>query len=331
MGEITKEQIFNQSKNAIAQWGEQWRKHSTYHKKYDMKPLEDFLGSGVGRPVLVVANGYSFEEEIEKIKLHRDNVDVFACDKTIGHLLDNGIKPDFCMICDANVSYEKYLAPYADQLDETILFQNVCGNPDWTDKGNWKDRYFFVNKDVLSSEKEFGRLSGCTNYIPAGTNVSNAMVIMLTQCDNDQRINFFGYDKLLLIGFDYCWQSDKSYYAFNKDGGGKENYMRHVYCVNMLGESCYSSSNLLFSAKWLDKYIAVFDLPVVQCTKRSILETKYKGEISEQMSYHFKRQDSSVVQNIGKTRRELVKKIKELDLTIKRIGSNHYYNFISTV
>lgn len=173
-----------QSEAAYKQWAPQWRKHTKENSIFEMKSIHELENHGVGRAVLCVANGYSFEENIETIKKYQHNVDIFACDKTMGHLLDNGITPKFVMMCDANVDYEKYMAPYKDKLQDIILIANICGNPEWTKNGNWKDKYFFINKDILGSEKEFSEMSGCTNFIPAGTNVSNAMVVMLTQSDN---------------------------------------------------------------------------------------------------------------------------------------------------
>jgi hypothetical protein len=151
---LTTEDITQQSLRAINQWGTLWRTHAKEHSKYEMRSLEELENVGIGKAVVCVANGYSLELEIETLKKYQGNVDILCCDKTLGHLLDNGITPTYCIVCDAKVSYEKYLEPWKDKLQNTILFQNVCGNPEWTNQGNWKDRYFFVNKDVLGSEKD---------------------------------------------------------------------------------------------------------------------------------------------------------------------------------
>src|SRR3990167_1437308 len=283
--------IRKQSESAYKQWAVQWREQAKTHSKYPMKSWEEFHNAGIGRAVVAAANGYSLEKEMPTLIENKDRVDILCCDKSLGHLIKNGIRPTYCMVCDANVDYEKYLKPYENELQDTILFMNVCGNPKWTENGNWKDRIFFVNMDVLGSEKEFMALSGCKNVMPAGTNVSNAMIVLLTQCDNEVgRKNFFGYDKILLVGFDYSWEvelyavsnregdevglfksmneaceyiansEDKkdlfiemrggSYYAYDRDGGGKANYMRHVYTRNFAGKYCCTSTNLAFSAVW---------------------------------------------------------------------------------
>lgn len=296
-----------------------------------MKSLEDFEHSGIGRAVLCVGNGYSLEEEIETIKKYKGNVDIMCCDKSLGHLLDNGIVPTFCNVADANVNYEKYLQPWEDKLDGVILLMNVCANPMWADKGNWKDRYFFSVLDVLKSEREWVELSGCPNVMAAGTNVSNGMVIALTQSDNKGRRNFFGYDKILLIGFDYSWAPDGKYYAFDKDGGGKTNYMRHCHLFDMRGQPTYSSSNLIFSARWLDDYIKSFNLPVVQCTRRSVFTVAKPGILAEQMQYSFRPEDREKVKRMVELRKLVIQKKKEYEASLTQIGRDHYYSYRKSV
>lgn len=320
------EAIKQQSNAAYNQWAAQWRKHAREHSKYKQPTFEKFENIGVGRAVLCVANGYSFEEEIETIKLHQDKVDIMACDKTLGHLIDNGIAPTFCMVCDANVDEEKYLEKWKDKLSGTTLFINVCANPEWTKRGNWKEVVFFSNRDVIDSHLEFSKLSGCPNFIPAGTNVSNAMVILLTQSDNEGRQNVFGYDKILLIGFDYSWRFGGKYYAFDEDAGGKANYMRHVYTATPSGNFCYTSGNLTFSMDWLKTYISAFKLPVVQCSADSLLAIGGKSaNLSEQMQYSFKPEDRGPVKSAVKELREIKKREQELLARINSIGRDHYW------
>lgn len=321
--------VRRQSEAAYRQWAPQWRKQAEHHSRYKMKDIVAFQNVGVGKACLVIANGYSFEKNIETIKKHQDNVDILCVDKCLAACLNAGIVPTYALVCDANVSYEKYLKPVEDKLEKTILFINVCANPKWTDNGNWKDRYFFVNKDVLDSDKEFSQLSGCRNLIAAATNVSNAAVVLLTQCENGARRNFFGYDKILLIGYDYCWD-DRSYYAFDKQGGGKSNYMKQVYVFNLASQLAYTSPNLLFSSKWLERYIKMFNVPAIQCTRETILTAKAFGDLAEQMSYRYKAEDAAEVISVLEYRRKLQAKIDAINQRIFDIGRDHYQQLIRT-
>lgn len=327
------QQIRAQSEAAFKQWGEQWTRHCQIHAKDTMitNSLMDLGATGIGKAVLLCANGYSLEENIDVISKNQQLVDIMACDKTLGHLLDHGIKPKYCLVCDANVDYERYLKPYEHLLDDTILLINVCANPQWSQNGNWKNKYFFVNKDIIDSHLKFSKLTGCTNFIPAGTNVSNAMLIMLTQCDNHGKRNFFGYDKYLLIGFDYSWRYGGKYYAFSDDGDGKADYMRHHYCLTHSKDWAYTSRNLLFSAQWLEKYISTFRLPVVNCTRKTILQQTKFSELKDQMQYTFKHEDSIRVRDICKDLDRIIKLKSKLDHELKQIELEHHRSVMASI
>lgn len=327
---INTDQIIRQSLTAIDQHKEVWKKHCRHNSKYKMKSLEDFHQVGVGKACLLVANGESLELEMETIKKYKDNVDILCCDKTLGHLLNNGIVPTYCIVADAKVNYEKYMEPWKDKLQDIILFQNVYANTKWVDNGNWKDKYFFVCKDAVGSEEYFAKLSGCRNFIAAGTNVSNGMVIFLTQSDNDGRKNFFGYDKLLLVGFDYSWTAQGNYYAYDYEGGGKRYYMRHVYGKNLAGKLCFTSNNLSFSMQWLKKYIEAFNLPVIQCSRHTVFHTKLMGKLADEMQYKYKPEDSKTMTEGLKKKRELLADLAKIDSSIKSIQRDHYYAYLAS-
>jgi len=323
--------IVQQSKNALAQWGKQWTEHAKIHSKYPQKSLDEFKNHGVGKALVICATGYSLEQNMDMIIKHRDNIDLMVCDKSLGILLDKGIEPDFCMVCDANVSHEKYCNPWAEQLQNTVLFQNVCGNPEWTEKGNWKDIYFFVNEDAIKSEKKFGPLTGSTNFIPAGTNVSNAMLVLICQSRNDARLNFFGYDKILLVGFDYCWHPQGKYYAYNEDGGGKKYFMKHVCLLDKNGEYVYTSNNLLFSAQWGEQYISTFSLPVVNCSQYSILGKCTSDSLENHITYSYKKEDRKIVREKVKKMSLFIAEMTKIEKELKKIGNDHWKSFQQSI
>ena len=328
---LSSEDIKKQSESAYRQWAVQWREQAKHHSKHKMKNLMDYQNHGVGRAMLLVANGGSLGKDLETIKKYRDQVDIMACDKSLGVLLKNGISPDFCMVCDANVNYEKYLEPYKDKLQNTVMFINVCANPKWSDNGNWKDIYFFVNKDVLNSELEFCQISGCNNVIPAGTNVSNAMIVFMSQSDNRGRRNFFGYDKYLLSGFDYCWLPNGNYYSDDYEANGKRFYMNHITGLTASNKLCFTSSNLLFSAKSIDDYVRIFKLPVIQCNKDSTFGALYQGELEEQMQYNYKTDDRLIVGTLLREKQELSVRLKNIESRLVNIGHDHFMNVLATV
>jgi hypothetical protein len=316
-----------QSIQAYRQWSKQWREHSKAHAKFKMHSMSFLEGTGIGKAILLVANGYSFEENLETIKEHQEGVDIMCCDKTLGHLIENGIIPKYCLLADANVSYEKYCEKWEKQLEGVILIANVCANPKWTHQPKWKDMVFFVNEDVMKYEREFMALSGCQNVIPAGTNVSNAMVIFCAQANNSGRRNVLGYDKMILIGFDYSW--GENYYSFDGDNG-KINYMRHMMKFDNGDRICWTSHNLAFSADWLTKYVTTFRLPVVNGSNRSILRGVKHMPLAEQMQYAFNQTDVNLVKELNIERAKHLNAAQMLSERLNRVGFNHHLNWLKT-
>jgi hypothetical protein len=325
---LTDNQIRKQSEQAVMQWGEQWEKHCVTHKKHfpEMKPLDELKNIGIGRALVLVANGASFERQIEDLK---GDSDILCCDKTLGHLLDNGITPTYCLVCDANVDYETYMEKYSDKLQDTTLIMCITANPKWSTNGNWKDVYFFANKDILQSEVKYMALSGCKSAIPAATNVSNAMIVFATQSDNHGRANFMGYDVYGLVGFDYSWEPLGNYYAFNKNGNGKHNYMRHSYLKNTEGNRVYTSANLEFSAKWITRYCQTYNLPIVQCSDSTIFQTKKTLPLSKVMNYNYKKEDQAKVKTMGDKARKLKRELDSMLNELNKIGSDHSKHFMA--
>lgn len=327
---MTKDDIYRQSKAAYTQWKDVWSKHCVAHAGLTQKSFEDFRNTGIGKAAVLVANGYSFEENLETIKKYKDNVDIICCDKTLGHLLDNGIEPYICIVCDANVNYEKYMKPWEDKLQNTYLFNNVCGNPEWTKNGNWKDKYLYVNKDVLNSEKEFIALSGCKNVVTAGTNVSNMMVVLMVQADNEIKQNLFSYDRLILVGYDFSWKIDGKYYAFDKEANGKYYYMRHIYGLSLQGNLLYSSNNLSSSSSWLKIYVDAFKVPVAQCSRDSIQPLGQICELEKCIQYRHKTSDSVKVRSILEEKNKIELELKKLNNELNKTAREHYFSELAS-
>lgn len=243
---MTEQEVRQQSEAAFGQWKEIWERHSRFNGeiyKRDGHSHKDLLNHGIGRQLLCIATGYSLEREIETVKQYRDKCDIACVDKSFGVLMDHGIKPDFVVIADANVSYEIWAERHIEETAGITLVANVNANIEWTK--NWKGRIiFYVNKDNIKTEEIYMELSGCRELIPASSNVGNTVVVFFAQICN--------YDRYLLLGYDYSWAPGSNYYAFNDND--KRHWMRHMFALGVNGELCYTSQNLNFSARWLVEY-----------------------------------------------------------------------------
>lgn len=247
MSGLTEEEVRRQSEAAFGQWREIWESNCKYNAgiyKRDGHSHKDLLNHGMGRQLLCVATGHSLEREIETVKKYRDRCDIACVDKSFGVLMDHGIKPDFVVIADANVSYEDWAERHIENTDGVTLIANVNANTSWT--SNWKGKViFYVNKDNIKTEEIYMQLSGCRELIPASSNVGNTVVVFFAQVCN--------YDRYLLLGYDYSWAPGENYYAFNDND--KRFWMRHMYAIGLDGNLAYTSTNLNFSARWLLEYV----------------------------------------------------------------------------
>lgn len=271
--------VKRQSEQVFGQFGESkwipYAKENVLLPRRDCRELENI---GLGRTMLLVAMGESTEEQIEMIKKHRDKVLITTCDKGFGMLLEHGVKADYVVLCDCNIPY-RWLEKYINETKDVKLLATPYANPEWT--RNWKgDRYFFVNRDALKTERIFLDIFNdeTIRTMPAGSNVSNAMLVFWTGSDETKNTNFGGFEKYLLTGYDYSWRPTGHYYAFS-DPRPKRFYMNHRTVIDYRGNIVNTSENLLFSAKWLYTYITVFGLPVVNCSERGLLDIPHKNDI----------------------------------------------------
>ena len=246
---LSKEEVLTQSKNAFQQWEKVWLENAKINGVlYKEKGIahKDLKHSGIGRKLLCISTGPSMEKYLAEIKnVQRDSVDIACVDKSFGLLMDSGIVPDYVIVEDAVIDYDKWCAPWVDKTDKIMLLSNVTANTKWTT--NWKGPLcYHVNKDNIKTQDIYGPASGCTDLVPAGLNVANALLIFATM--------ILGYDEYLLLGYDYCFGVEDNYYA----GGDspKRYWMRHIEMVDKAGRWVYTSQNLMFSARWLADFYA---------------------------------------------------------------------------
>ena len=107
--------------------------------------------------------------------------------------------------------------------------------------------------------------------------------------------------------------------------------MRHVYLCNHEGDYCYTSGNLLFSAQWLAKYVNTFKLPVVLCSKNSILGVSHVKDLESQIQYEGKEHDQPLVKKAIERKNALAIELHQIDSVLKKIAMDHHYSFIGSV
>ena len=282
MGLLTYKDTKMQSQTVYKQFGEsKWIPFAKENAKLPRKDSNDLKGCGLGKFLVSCALGESLEEKVESIKKHRDKVDVLTCDKGFGALLERGVKADYVMICDTNVEF-KHVKEYIPETKDVKLLCTPYANIEWT--SSWKgDRYFYVNKDSIETELVFQEILGNVRMIPAGSNVSNAMVVFFMGVDEKSRYNWSAYEMVYLVGYDYSWRPNGNYYSW-ANPVPKRYYMSHRTLLDINKDWCFTSENLFFSAKWLTQYATSFDIPIMNCSGRGLLQIKRMGDLEEELS-----------------------------------------------
>lgn len=274
--------VRSQSQQVWKQFGESlWIPNAKKNALLKHEDIRKFEHTGVGKFAVLVGMGSSLERNIDAIRENRNKVDVICCDKAFGPLLDHGVKADTVVIADAGIPF-KYIQPWVDKTEGVNLFATPYANPEWTHA--WKGPiHFYVNQDAIESEKVFTPIMGDVRVIPASSNVSNAMVVLWTDCNGRRNENWGGYERYYLVGYDYSWPAKGNYYAWQHPLP-KANYMKHRTLVDLTGKCVFSSENLIFSAKWLVSYITSFELPVVNCAQGGLLEIPFQADLRKELS-----------------------------------------------
>ena len=94
-------------------------------------------------------------------------------------------------------------------------------------------------------------------------------------------MNWGGFEKYLLVGYDFSWKPEGNYYAW-ENPKPKRFYMTHRTALDSKGDIVLTGENLIFSSRWLESYCQAFSLPVVNCTGGGILNVK-PGDLEKEL------------------------------------------------
>jgi hypothetical protein len=317
---LTEAEVRQQSEAAFGQWADTWDYNATENGKlHSEKPnsTQDLLFAGAGKTLLCVAYAPGLDKHLETIKKYRDNEawDIACVDKAFGVLCENGIIPEFCFVSDAGISYEKWLKPYEEFSSQSILLTCVTANHEYVSK--WRgDRYFYVNKDNIQTEQRYMQKSGVREVIPASSNVGNSVVTFSTQ--------ILGYDRYLLVGYDYCWGEDEKYYA--QIDSDKRYWMAHAFIIDNQDRFCKTSQNLMFSAKWLnDYYIAMKQIGV------TLVNCSGQGFTSVPMTNLEKELKSAVVRKLTQPEKDDIIRKKTRQVIVDQSNKEKLHEYLSTM
>lgn len=163
--------------------------------------LSDLENKYNGQTALIVAAGPSLSENIAKIQANRDKFVVFAVNKVVKYLLQNGITPDFVVCLDAG-NMDKTLGGLESHFEHVNCIMDVRSDKSLMNKGfnkvfvNFSDTDFFIKK--LSKYNDFMK------FYESGGSASTLALMAAVK---------MGFSKIILSGLDLAFKDNVVYAA----------------------------------------------------------------------------------------------------------------------
>lgn len=294
---IDRKETEMQSMKAFNKWKKLWINNCKENKPRIKTTQRSLLNKYKDKTLLLIAYGPSFKDNIKEIKekgLHVDKNYVIGCvDKAFRPLIKEMVYPEFCLIADGHVSAKEWLYGVDDKENDDIelgignclLISNVYGCPDWPKK--WEEVrgatgiYWYLNKDSLNvtennkygTAEYFGPMVDYYEMIEAASNVGNSLAVF--------SIKIFGCKHIMLFGYDYSWGLGNYYGSVDHK---KRVYMPHERLVDCNNDIVFSSPNMIFSSKWLIRYITYaynkYKVIIDNYSEKGLLKSKsMKGKL----------------------------------------------------
>ncbi|MCQ2739921.1 MAG: DUF115 domain-containing protein [bacterium] len=189
--------------NTIAKYSKVWL-NNTLENIAKVNDGELYLASDLenkflGQTALIIGAGPSLSENIEKIKAQRNKFVIFAVNKIVKYLVQNGIIPDFAVCLDA-----QYISETLD-IDEVTLSKINCIADIRSDYQTYNKKFnkifvTFSNSDPLI-KKMMSDNSSIPLYETGGSSATLAMVLAIK----------FGFAKVLMTGIDLAFKDNITY------------------------------------------------------------------------------------------------------------------------
>lgn len=259
MSKMDDKTIQQHSLIAFQKWKSLWVGNCERNKPLIQTSQKDILGCFKDKIAYCFAYGPSFKRNIAEFKalnLDRSKIVVGCVDKAYRPLVEAGIIPDYCLVADGMVDVSWVEGVDTAAIKQTILICNVYGSPQWPElwakHAGCKRIYWYLNKDNIECTKNnkygtaefFAPLVNYYEMIEAASNVGNSLVVYT--------VKIFGCKTTNLFAYDYSWGSDSYYGACDEN---KFKWMPHLRKPDKHNKLTYCTTNMEFSAQWLDTYI----------------------------------------------------------------------------
>ena len=189
--------------NTITRYSKFWLQNTlnnvTKINKSDVYKLSDLNDKFIGETALIAAAGPSLADNIQLIKENREKFVIFAVNKSLKTLIENGITPDFVVCIDARF-VSQTIADVGYELPKINCIMNLNSDTEILDKPFKRKFLTFPENDIVIK-----RISEYNNFIETNEYGGSA-----TTCAFVSAVKM-GFSKIILSGVDLAFKGDVAY------------------------------------------------------------------------------------------------------------------------
>lgn len=161
--------------------------------------LSDLDNKFIGQTALIAAAGPSLNENISKIQENRNKFVIFAVNKSVKYLLNNGITPDFVVCLDAG-NMEKTIGDVGLQLTRSNCIMDIRTDSSLMHRSFNKVFFNFSETDFLI--KKLSKTNKFMKFYESGGSASLLAVTAAVK---------MGFSKIVLSGVDLAFKDNLIY------------------------------------------------------------------------------------------------------------------------
>lgn len=161
--------------------------------------LSDLAGKYSGQTALIAGAGPSLSDNIENIQHNRDKFVIFAVNKTVKFLLQNGITPDFVVCLDAR-NMEKTLGGLESHFERVNAIVDIRTDKNILNKGFNKIFFNFSETDFFI--KKLAKYNNFMKFYESGGSASTMALASAVK---------MGFSKIILAGIDLAFNDNIIY------------------------------------------------------------------------------------------------------------------------
>lgn len=161
--------------------------------------LSDLAGKYAGQTALIAGAGPSLSDNLENIQQNRDKFVIFAVNKTVKYLLQNGITPDFVVCLDAR-NMDKTLGGLEDYFAHVNAIVDIRTDKNITNKGFNKIFFNFSETDFFI--KKLAKYNDFMKFYESGGSASTMALSAAVK---------MGFSQIVLAGIDLAFKDNIIY------------------------------------------------------------------------------------------------------------------------